>query len=106
MSQNLRFIVRKFGLHWLSDEALYIALGVSLSCLYLSALNALNLVFIIGLIVTTLIAGLIFIRSNENDLGYAVALAIAFLLSGSKSIGWDGMRPVLNSRATMIGSID
>lgn len=89
MSQNPSFLVRRTGPPWLSDEAVYIALGVSLSFLYLSALNALSLVFLIGLIVTTLIAGLVFIRSNENVLGYAVALAIAFLLSGSKSIGWD-----------------
>jgi hypothetical protein len=89
MSQNPRFMLRKSGFPWLSDQALYIALGLSLSCLYLFALNALGLVFLAGLILTILISALVFIRSNENVLGYACALAIAFLLSGSKSIGWD-----------------
>ena len=89
MSQNLRFMLRKPGFPWLSDQALFIALGLSLSCLYLSALNALSLVFLAGLILTILISALVFIRSNENVLGYACALAVAFLLSGSKSIGWD-----------------
>lgn len=81
--------MRFLSLRNLPEEALYIVLGVHFSCLYILALNAFKLPFLIGLILTTLIAALIFIRSNRNAVGYACALTLTLWLTGSKSIGWD-----------------
>ena len=79
----------KKSLTGLSNESLFLALGVGISCLHLIALNLWSTPFGIGLILSTLIASLIFIGSNTNVVGYAIAVSITLWLSGTKLICWD-----------------